>query len=182
MNSFDEIKKQKELTAGLISEFGKFYLEKGVSRDQLIVIKHFDNEYVLQFLPIYVELHNAIINWIDVSEKAKEYVYMPPLLEVGVDYLIRRFYVYYVSIRNYFDKEEDGYIEPPELFGEMRNAVSQELKEVSGREGVIQRILRKSLLEPTGKTIFGYRINKFIIVEPKISVEDLNDWKIISQA
>ena len=127
-------------------------------------------------------MYKAIIKWIDDKPKVKKYVLMPPLLEVGKDYFIRRFYVYDITTRDYMDKEDGDYVEPPALFEEMRNVVSQELKEMSGSESIIQRVLRKSLLEPTSKTIFDSRINKFIIVEPKISLTDLNEWKIISHA
>lgn len=77
------------------------------------------------------------------------------------------------------DKEDEDYVESPELFEVMYNTISQELnKEICGKEAIIQRILKRSLLESTGKTIYeSRRMNKFIIVEPKISLDDLNQWK-----
>lgn len=47
-------------------------------------------------------------------------------------------------------------------------------------QSIIKRILRKSLIEPRGKTFFeGRHLNKYIIVEPAISIEDIEKWKII---
>ena len=182
MKSFEEIKNEISLLkSSMGSEFGSKYIDTSLPKNQMIVVRHLDTKKAIELLPIYKELYYALIKWIETNPIVQEYVFLPPLLEVGKDYFVRRFYVYYVSIRNYFDEEEDGYIEPPELFNKMRNAVSEKLSEVPGREGIIRQVLKKSLLEPTGKTIYEGRImNKFIIVEPKISLEDLNKWKSLS--
>ena len=182
MKSFEEVKSKITLIRYIGSEFGTMYFEPDLSRNNKVIIRHLDNQLTVELLPIYVELYNAVIKWIDDNPKVEKYVFMPSLLEVGKDYFIRRFYGYDIAISDYMDKEDEDYIEPPELFEEMRNFVSQELKEVSGREGVIQQVLRKSLLEPTNKTIYEYRINKFIIVEPKILLTDLNEWKKLSNS
>lgn len=184
MKSFEELEQEKTFKRYIGSEFGTMYFEPGLPRENKRITRRLDSKLTIELLPTYEELYNALIKWIEDNPKVKEYVFMPSLLEVGKDYFIRPFYVYDIAIRDYMDKEDEDYVEPPALFEEMRNAVYQELNnEASGKEGIIQRVLRKSLLEPTGKTTYdSRRMNKFIIVEPKISLVDLNEWKTISQA
>jgi len=181
MKSFKEIGQERALVRYIGSEFGTMYFEPKLPREEKRITRYLDGKLNTELLPIYEEFYNTIILWIDNNPNVSEYVFLPPLIEVGKDYFIRRFYVYDIAIRDYFDKEDEDYVEPPELFNSMLTVVSKELKETSGKEGVIQRVLKRSLLEPSGKTIFGYRVNKFIIVEPKISLQDLQDWKELNQ-
>ena len=178
MKSFEKLRKEISIVeSSMSSDFGSKYIDTNLPQNEMIVIRHLDTSLALELFPIYEELYYAIIEWIDSTPKVKEYVFMPSLVEIGKDYFIRPFYVYDIAIRDYMDKEDEDYIEPPELFEEMQNEVSNELKEESGKEGLIQRVLRKSLLEPTGKTIYDQIINKFIIVEPKVSLEDIKEWQ-----
>ena len=179
MKSFEELRNEITLIRYLGSEFGTMYFEPKLPREKKRITRHLDNKLTVELLPAYEELYNAIIKWIDSKPKVKEYVFMPSLLEIGKDYFIRPFYAYDIAICDYMDTKDEDYVEPPALFEDMRNVVSQELNnEVSGRELIIHCILKKSLLEPTGKTIYdSRRMNKFIIVEPKISLDDLNEWK-----
>ena len=45
------------------------------------------------------------------------------------------------------------------------------------KETIIKRVLRKSIFGMSGKTVFENRINKFTLVEPKISIADIEDWQ-----
>jgi hypothetical protein len=185
MKSFEEFRKEISLVkSSMGSEFGSKYIDTKLPRNEMIVVRHLDTKLAIELFPIYEQLYNTITKWVDDRPKVNEYVFIPSLIEVGKDYFIRPFYVYDIAIRDYMDKDDEDYVEPPALFEEMRNSISQELnKEVSGRELIIHRILKKSLLEPTGKTIYdSRRMNKFIIVEPKISLDDLNEWKQKSQS
>ena len=184
MKNFKELNKELTLIkSSMDSLLGTKYIDSNLPRDEMIVVSHLDSDLAIEFFPVYLSLYAAIINWINSNPIVREYVFMPELVEVGEDYMTRRFYVYYVSIRNYFadeDEDEEGYIEPPELFEKMISAVSKELDDMEGKEGVIRRILTRSLLEPTGKTIFSNRIDKFIIVEPKLLLANLIQWKALA--
>ena len=172
---FETLKKEKEIVLMALSELDTKYIIPGLPRLEKVVIRHFNKP---ELIPVFVELYTAILDYIREDNILNQYVSMPELIEIGEDYIIRRFYVYITSISNYMDKEDEDYVEPPELFEEMREAISHKLDEASGKEVIIKQILRKSLLEPTGKTICNNRINKFIIVEPKISIKNLLDWQI----
>lgn len=175
MKSFEDISREMNLTRYIGSELGTMYFDPKAPREKETIIRHLDGKLTIELLPAYVSLYNSIVQWIANNPSLNEYVFMPGLVEVGKDYFIRPFYSYYVSTRDFADKDEP--IEPPSEYKEMHKVAFEELKSTSGKEETIRRILRKSLLEPTAKTYFEDDINKFIIVEPKISIEDIEEWK-----
>lgn len=185
MKSFEEIKKTEPLLRFLGSKFGTMYFNDNVSDGNDIIVRHLDGELTPELLPVYVQLYEAVLEYIDEHHKIKEHVFMPQLLEVGTDYIIRPFYSYHVSTRKYFDPNEPleplkEYYEMIRIFSEeMMNEFSEEDITDPNRKSIIKRILRKSLIQPTGKTFFeGRYLNKYIIVEPAISIEDIEKWKI----
>lgn len=175
MKSFEELNKQIALARYIGSEFGTMYFIQNVPREKEAIVRHLDGKLTIELLPLYIQLYDSIKKWIDKTPKLQEYVFMPDFLEIGKDYIIRPFFAYYIATSEYNDEEEP--IEPPAQYEEMKALASKELDGSSGNEEIIRRVLRKSLLKPTGKTYFDYKMKKFIIVEPKISLEDLAEWK-----
>ncbi|MGG7550903.1 hypothetical protein ACQ7CX_09825 [Chryseobacterium arthrosphaerae] len=188
MKSFEEIKKTEPLTRFLGSKSGTMYFNDNVSNGNDIIIRHLDGELTPELLPVYVQLYEAVLEYIDTHHRIKEHVFIPQLLEVGEDYIIRPFYVYLVPIRKYFSPDEP--LEPLKEYYEMIRAFSEEMidqfweEDITdpNKQSIVKRILRKSLMQPTGKTFFeGRHLNKYIIVEPAISIEDLEKWKMIDE-
>ena len=176
MKSFEELKKKKTLIRYLGSEFGTMYFEPDVPRENESIIRHLDGVLPAELLPKYEQIYKAIVEEVNHHPRIRECVFMPNLIEIGEDYIIRPFYVYDIAICDYLDNDDDHFVEPPELFAIMRNIVSSELNSTAGERGIIHKILKRSLLEPTGKTIYDFETNKFIIVEPKILLEDIYAW------
>ncbi|WP_294266629.1 hypothetical protein [uncultured Chryseobacterium sp.] len=188
MKNFEELKKDLKLIDFADSQFGTMYFNENISTGNDMMIRHLDGELTPELLPVYVQLYEALLQYIDEHHKIKEHVFMPQLLEVGTDYIIRPFYSYHVSTRRYFDTDEplEPYTEYYEMISafseEMTNEFSQEDITDPDKQSIIKRILRKSLIQPRGKTFFeGRYLNKYIIVEPAISIEDLEKWKIRDQ-
>jgi hypothetical protein len=108
---------------------------------------------------------------------------MSNLIEIGKDYIIRPFNVYQIDVRDYFDEDEP--IEPPKRYFEMIKVFSEEILKYyvdyeelyATKETIIKRVLRKSIFGMSGKTVFEYKINKFELVEPKISIKDIEEWQ-----
>ncbi|MCS4301051.1 hypothetical protein [Chryseobacterium sp. BIGb0232] len=78
--------------------------------------------------------------------------------------------------------DPDKPLEPYREYYEMLAAFSEEMRNQFStiditdpdKQSIIKRILRKSLIEPRSKTFFeGHHLNKYIIVEPAISIEDI---------
>lgn len=185
MKSFEEFRKNTNLMVFLESKFGTMYYEPDLPEEKDYIVRHLDAELTEELLPIYVQLYQAINQWIESNSRIREYLFMPNLIEVGKDYIIRPFYVYQVDVRDYFDEDEP--IEPPKRYFEMILAFSEEMINVyvenegidSTKMTIIKRVLRKSIFGSSGKTIFEYKVNKFLLVEPKISIADLEEWKSI---
>jgi len=177
MKSFQEIRNERKLVQFLVSEFGTMYFQLDLPREKYIILRHLDTDMSIELFPTYKHLYNSIMDWVDNKPDIKQFIFIPDFTEIGIDYFARPFYIYHVSFRDYYDKDRDEFIEPPLIFEEMRTAVSQEIDILQNEEDIICRILRRSLLESTGKTIYDYKMNKFIIVEPKFSLVDLIEWK-----
>lgn len=189
MKSFEEFKKNKNLILFAdISKLGTMYFEPDLPDDKDYIIRHLDSELTEEMLPIYVDLYNSIKNWIESNSKINEFVFMNDLIEVGKDYIIRPFRVYIKSNRSYFD--DDQPIEPPIRYFEMLKALSEEMLRLyvdyeelyPTKETIIKRILRKSLIAESGKTIYNDKINKFELVEPRISIDNVEEWEKITKS
>ena len=185
MKSFEEFKTNVNLVRFIGSNFGTMYFEPNLPNDKDYIIRHLDAELTEELLPVYVQLYNAINQWIESNSRMREYIFMPDLIEVGKDYIVRPFFIYQNDVRNYFDEDEP--VEPPKRYFEMIHAFSEEMIRVFvENEGmdptkitIIKRVLRKSVFGFSGKTIFRYKVNKFLLVEPKISIADLEEWQSI---
>lgn len=176
MNSFSKLKQNVKIKRYISSDFGTMYFQPGLPRDKKIIIRHFDNKISIELFPVYVDLYNSILNFI--NSNLSDIVFMPELLEVGEDYFIRQFYVYHIAIRDYLlDKDDEDYIKPPELFHVIQTKISEVLSNDSNQ--IITSILGRSLLEPTSKTIYDHKTDKLLVVQPKVSLEDLQRWKEI---
>lgn len=182
MKNFKELNKTEVLDKMLSSEFGTLYSHLDIQGNIDKVIRFLDGELTPELLPVYVQLYEAVLEYIDDRHKIKEHVFMPQL---GEDYIVRPFYVYLVPTRRYFDPDEP--LEPLKEYYEMIRALSEEMidqfseKDITSpdKQSIIKRILRKSLIEPRGKTFFeGRYLNKYIIVEPAISIEDIEKWRL----
>jgi hypothetical protein len=176
MRTFEELKKEKSIKRFLASELGTLYFEPDAPRDMGVIVRHLDSKLTIELLPVYVHLYHSIQQWIEIHPEVNSYVFMANLIEVGEDYLILPFYEYHVSNRRYFE-EGENYLEPEEEYEPMIEAVTKELGTASDQEGVISKVLRRSLLEPTGKTFFEDDIDKYVIVEPKVTIADIEQWK-----
>ncbi len=184
MKTFEELNKEQQLTRFTGNKFGTMYFIPNLPNEEKVIIRHLDGELTLDLLPAYIELYNTILEYIDIHSLIKKHVFMPHLIEVGKDYIIRPFYIYLVSTNRYFDPDEP--LEPHKEYYEMINAFSEVMMNQfvmdditdPTRESIIKRVLRKSLIQPRGKTFFeGSYINKYIVVEPAISLEDLEKWQ-----
>lgn len=100
-----------------------------------------------------------------------------PLDEIGVDFVARRFHATYTPIRRFDQPDEfDDHAPFPELIA-MRDALRRNLDTSSGRDAILERILRRTLLEPTGRLYFHLGLDRFVVVEPKIDANDLLQWQ-----
>lgn len=180
LQSFKEIEQQSTLKRFISSPLGTLYFQPELSVAQQVLIRHLDGALTVELLPVYVDLYHAIKAWIKADITLSIYAASPEI-EVGVDYIKWPFYAYHVSVFNYLqDPSDEHYVEPPELYTEMTEEVTDMLSQpMTGKDSILQRILRRSLLEPTHKTIYQEERLLFMLVEPKLTLEDLEAWKVL---
>lgn len=99
------------------------------------------------------------------------------VVEVGHDYVILPYHEgrKYSTISTILDDwdEEDR----PEELKIMQDLIKKKLgKAKTEKEKIIEEIIIRSLIEPSGKTYYNDMEEKFIVCEPKITPEHLERW------
>lgn len=174
MRKFEEINFELGLVKYLASPLGTLYFVPPGTGAPRLMVRRFDSEISPNLIPTYVELINEIKNWIDRNNLSK-WVEIDFPVEVGADFVARRNHTYYYSIQTYDESEYD--IQPPKILTLMRKSVVNAfMGNADDTTRIIQDIVRRALLEPTGKTYFNETLGKFIVVEPPFKSEDLQKW------
>jgi len=175
VNNFNTLKELTELDLILPSTRGSLYVNNGSIPK--IIVRHFDGEIPSKLINTFVILINKTREWIKQHTNINTLVTVEQVLEVGADFLILPFHIYYTSLSDFEDQEFHSKI--PEEY----SFLQKELKLVLGKSDklqdlIIEDIIIRSLIEPSAKTYFDG--DRFIIVEPRITLDHLNNWKKIS--
>lgn len=177
MQKFSDVKKKYQLKIFLRSRRGYMYVFKPASQDKM-VIRHFNGELKPKYTQVFAEIVDRLNQWVTSHNMLTEYVEVEPVREVGEDFIILPFRKNYSSL-GAIDQWDDDLI--PEELEIMRNILRSEIGNPGNeKEKIIEEILVRSLLEPSGKTYHNDLINKFVIIEPRITQEHLEKWSIIS--
>ena len=175
---FKELQKELNLKRFLGSELGTLYFVPHSSGKEDVIVRHFDQKLQPQMIRSYSDIVNSVSNWVDENQSLNKIVRVEKIKEFGHDYTLRQHYVYYVSLVDYYDQEQS--IPIPEQLSHMQSILNQELNQ-KGDEGhklnIIKKVLKNSLHKKKKKTFFDGKEDKFIVVEPKILVEDVIDWQ-----
>ena len=172
---FGNLKKSIELELILPSSRGSLYVNKG--SNPKIMVRHFDGEIPSKLINTFVILVNMTREWISNHSKINKLVYIEEILEVGFDFLMLPFHIYYTSLSAFEDK--DFHSEIPKEYSYLKNELKLEFgKSKKSRDLIIEDIVKRSLLEPSAKTFFDGE--KFIVVEPRITLRHLKKWEEIS--
>jgi len=92
-----------------------------------------------------------------------------------LDFITRTHHVYYVSVDDYFD--DDTSYEIPSQFQLLKDVfIALQKNEMTKQDKFLFGILEKSFILPTSKTYFNNSMEKFINVDPKMDINDLNEW------
>ncbi len=175
MRDFADLESEPGLKKFCDSPLGTLYMvldDRGVPTRML---RHFDTLVPAALTSAYASLVEHCRLWIEQRGDLARRVTLEPLLEVGRDFVARRFHVYLAATRAYVEWEDPP--EVPEELGEMRGVFNRERSSsASAGDTLLQTVLARSLAEPTGKTYFDEVQQRFVIVEPKILPEDVRRW------
>jgi hypothetical protein len=163
MRSFSDITETIALKKFLESTSGTLYFDT-VAPTPTMIVRHFDRDLPPTLVTAFAELTSAARRWLEQHPDVARWVAIEPVIESGTDFTARRHHVYYQSLRSYDEPDEDEPIEPPDELAPMRAAVRAALGHPEAeRAQIVEDVIARSLLGPTGKTYLGQ--DRFIVVE-----------------
>ncbi len=176
MRAFADIRQSWGLKKFLASELGTLYFvpATGSPGSRRVIVHHFDRALSPSLARPYADLIVATARWVRQRPELDELIRVLEPEEVGLDFVARKHLTYYNSL-DIYDLPDAGVEEPPELDEVQRRLRVATAEPTGERDAVIGRILVRSL-EPTGKTYFDEIEGRFIVVEPKLTREDVESW------
>ncbi len=177
MREFSDIRDQLGLKKFLDSPMGTLYFVPYAPGKPRVIVRHFDSQLPVSLVAPFASMTKAAHDWLsrrpDLAGKAR--VVLPD--EVGRDFIAREHFTYYTSTESYELDEEDMPPDPPAALFEMREAFSEACGRSDGAiDAIIESVLARSLIEPTGKTFYNESEGLFIIVELKPTRDELERW------
>lgn len=166
---FEDINSQRGLIKFLSSEIGTlFYCSDADGR---ILVRRFSTA---RDASIYGEILSELVVWVQDKPAVSAIVEMLPVRELGADFMMRDHLIYTSTAEL---RDDESTVELPDAFFENIRLIEIATEgDAIGHEGVLRRILRNSLISPTGKTYFDFSSCRLVIVEPKITRQDLDAW------
>lgn len=175
MRTFTDIERDLGLKRFLASQLGTLYFVPFAPEAPRVIVRRFDRDLDPALIGAYVDLVGAAQEWVERRPELERLVRIEQPTEVGADFVARPHHTYYTSTYAY--EEWDDPPEPPHELGVMRAALRSALAEPhDDRDRILGRVLARSLLEPTGKTVFDEGEGRFVVVEPKLTREDVESW------
>jgi hypothetical protein len=178
MRTFENISKELGLKKFVFSETGTLYFVPAGEGTPRVIVRYFNGTIPAADVMAFARLILALGKWVELRPELARFVRIEQPIEVGYDFIARPHHTYYNSIYSYSQQEDPP--EPPEELEEMQAIFRRMIGKTSDpAERIIEEILSRSLLEPTSKTYFSDEEGKFIVVDPKITREDLERWLAI---
>lgn len=175
MRSFSEIQEALGLKKFLSSELGTLYFVPYSLGSPRLIVRYFDSELKPESVSGFVDMLSSCQGWVEALPGLAEFVRVEQPSEVGLDFVSRPHHTYYTSTDSYVE-EYDPAEAPPEL-ELMRKIVRESMSGLGGAKGkIIEKIMKRSLLEPATKTYFNSDEMKFIVVEPRFLVSEVEAW------
>ena len=179
MREFADIRNEPGLTKFISHPLGTLYMVLDTSGVPRRMVRHFDQELPTTLVKPFADLVQAAHQWVESRPELSRLIQIEQPVEIGRDFVARPYHLYYSSTDDYFDPDDPR--EPPDELEEMRNALRAALgKAANQSEGIIENVLARSLLEPSGKTYFKEAEGKFIVVEPKLTRDEVERWAALS--
>jgi hypothetical protein len=179
MREFSDVQRELGLQKFLASPLGTLYFVPSAPGSPRVIVRHFDGELAPELVPAYADLVRATQEWVERRPELAELIRVEQPTEVGTDFVARPHHTYGTSIDAY-EEWEDPPQPPPEL-DRMRRALREALEGPGDeKEAIVGRALARSLLEPTGKTYFKESEGRFVVVEPKVTREDVERWAALT--
>jgi hypothetical protein len=178
MRDFNAIKRTLSLVPFVGSAHGNLFIVPVAPGAPRIVVRHFDRDLPARLVPAYAALLEAARSWIERHPELASVVRVEPATEIGNDFIARPHQLS-TSLSSYFDDEDPP--EPPDELAAMQSrfrslaAVARDPLDL-----LITEVLARSILEPSGKTFYNFREQKFVIADIKPTRDELERWSALS--
>jgi hypothetical protein len=169
VTGFADVEQRLGLKKYLSSPLGTLYFN---ASDQVLV-RRFDGALPPALREAYTDLTAAAQRWIDRHPRVAELARVQQPTEVGTDYVARPLFAF-TPTGTYYDL--DAPADPPAEWVRLFAAVGAVPPPVDPRDAIVANVVRRSLLEPNGKTYFDAGEGRFVVVEPRLSAEDVRSW------
>jgi hypothetical protein len=182
MRNFNAIQESVELAPFLESANGDLYIRRETNGDRFLV-RRFNRTLPPSLTGAYARLLAEAQSWLERESALASLVRVEQPIEVGEDFLMRRF-VGATSLASFLNEDEDD--DPPEAPDEL--APMQTLfrqfaaRAVSAQDVLIVTILARSICEPTYKTIYSFHEERFVVLDLKPTVDELEQFKTWMEA
>jgi hypothetical protein len=172
---FHDIQHELTLKKFLDSSSGTLYFVPFKPRQPRVIVRHFDSQLPVSLIPSFVSLTSAAQSWLMEHPPLNSLVRVIQPQEVGHDFVAREHFTYYTSTESY-ELDEEPLPEQPGELAVMRASFRNACGATSSSMMIVETVLARSLLEPTGKTFFHEGERCFIVVELKPTREELEKW------
>lgn len=175
MREFSDLTQDPGLRKFLDSPLGTLHMVLDDRSVPVRLVRRFDAELSPSLVTPFVELVAATKQWVESHPDIASLVEVEKPNEVGRDFVSRPFHIYSESLMAY--EEQDNALEPPQELALMRSRVRAAIRDSSDPEtSAIEVVLARSLLQPTFKTYYVEAGSRFVVVEPKLTTDDVYRW------
>jgi hypothetical protein len=145
-----------------------------------LIVRHFDSQLPASLVSPFVSLTSAAQTWLADRPYLDRLVRVVQPVEVGTDFIARPHFTYYTATDTYELNDDEESPEPPPELAKMRAEFLSQCGGPAGSlEAIIETVLARSLIEPTGKTFFHEGEARFIVVELKPTRNELERWEAL---
>src|SRR5262245_41753817 len=129
--------------------FGTIYYSTNDRGLPLLMVRHFDHDASPATARTFADINKASGDWIG-RHGLSDLIRIEPVSEIGTDFIVRPFHVYTTSLRSYVEDSHPP--SPPEELQPMRDRLRAQVgKSLEAKDVIVERVLARSLLEPSGK-------------------------------
>ncbi|KAB2906967.1 MAG: hypothetical protein F9K40_05570 [Kofleriaceae bacterium] len=182
MRKFIDIQRELDLVRFLESEHGDLYVPRATDGPPIIV-RQFQRTIPSRLVGTYARLLAACQAWIEHDSALAALVRIEQPVEVGEDFLSRAF-ISATSLASFLSSDaDDDPPEPPEELSTMQTRFRELASTASTpHERTLTAILARSLLEPTYKTVYSMREERFVVADLKPTVAELEELAALERS
>lgn len=181
MREFSEIERNLGLEKQGFTVHGTLFVMPARVAAERVVVRRFDGDWPAALIPAYSTLLRASSVWLEHDGELAKVVRVEQPTEVGRDFIARR---QLLGTRLSAYLKDDDRPEAPSELGTMQARFIAKVAAAGEepRANLVADVLRRSILEPTGYTIYSEREDKFIILDLNVTSEELERWATLTNS